>query len=62
MALTKLITLRETKTLELRFSATNVFNHPVYTAIDTELNSPTFGRVISVGAMRSALITARFRF
>jgi trimeric autotransporter adhesin len=62
MAMTKLITLKESKTLELRFSATNVFNHPVYTAIDTTLNSPTFGRVISVGAMRSALITARFRF
>ena len=47
---------------ELRVSATNVFNHPVYTSIDTVVNSPTFGRVISVGAMRPVLMTARFRF
>ena len=40
----------------------NVFNRPQFTAIDTVVNSPTFGRVISVGAMRSVLMTARFRF
>jgi hypothetical protein len=34
----------------------------VYTAIDTVVNSPTFGRVTAVGAMRSLLMTARFRF
>jgi hypothetical protein len=62
MAMTKLINLRETKTLELRFSANNVFNHASFTAIDTVVNSPTFGRVISVGTMRSVLMTARFRF
>ena len=62
MAMTKLIPLKETRTLELRFSTTNVFNHPVYSSIDTVLNSPTFGRVISVSAMRAALVTARFRF
>ena len=48
MAMTKLIPLKETRTLELRFSTTNVFNHPSIRSIDTVLNSPTFGRVISV--------------
>ena len=62
MAMTKLIPLKESRSLELRFSATNVFNHPIYSAIDTVLNSPTFGRVISVGSMRAVLLTARFRF
>ena len=62
MAMTKLIQLKETRTLELRFSTTNVFNHPIYSSIDTVLNSPTFGRVISVSSMRAALMTARFRF
>ena len=52
MAMTKLIPLKETRSLELRFSASNVFNHPIYSSIDTVLNSPTFGRVISVSAMR----------
>ena len=62
MAITKLIQLKETRSLELRFAANNVFNHPIYSSIDTVLNSPTFGRVISVSAMRSVLMTARFRF
>jgi len=62
MALTKLIPLKETRSLELRFSSTNVFNHPIYSSIDTVLNSPTFGRVVSVSAMRAVLLTARFRF
>ncbi|MGA3317745.1 MAG: TonB-dependent receptor [Candidatus Korobacteraceae bacterium] len=62
MAMTKVFPLKESRMFEVRMSATNVFNHPVYTSIDTVLNSPTFGRVISVGAMRSMLMTARFRF
>ena len=62
MAMTKLIPLKETRNLELRFSSTNVFNHPIYSSIDTVLNSPTFGRVISVSSMRAVLLTARFRF
>jgi trimeric autotransporter adhesin len=62
MALTKVIPLKESRNLELRLSSTNVFNHPIYSAIDTVLNSPTFGRVISVSSMRAVLLTARFRF
>ena len=62
MALTKMIPLKESRNLELRFAANNIFNHPIYSAIDTVLNSPTYGRVISVSAMRSVLMTARFRF
>ena len=62
MAMTRLIQLKEARTLEIRMSASNVFNHPIYSSIDTVLNSPTFGRVISVSSMRSVLMTARFRF
>ncbi len=62
MALTKLIPLKESRSLELRAAANNVFNHPIYSSIDTVLNSPTFGQVISVSSMRSVLLTARFRF
>jgi hypothetical protein len=62
MALTKMIPLKESRNFELRFAANNIFNHPIYSAIDTVLNSPTYGRVISVSAMRSVLMTARFRF
>jgi trimeric autotransporter adhesin len=62
MAMTKVFPLRENRMFEVRMSATNVFNRPEYTSIDTIVNSPTFGRVISVGAMRAILMTARFRF
>ena len=62
MAMTKVFPLKESRMFELRMSATNVFNHPVYTTIDTVVNSPTFGRVTAVGAMRSVLMTARYRF
>ncbi|MGB6988678.1 MAG: TonB-dependent receptor [Candidatus Sulfotelmatobacter sp.] len=62
MALTKVIPMRESRTLEFRAQATNVFNIPNYSAIDASLTSLTFGRVTAVGAMRQITITARFRF
>jgi carboxypeptidase family protein len=62
MALTKVIPIQESRVLELRAQATNVFNIPNYSSIDTNLNSITFGRVTAVGAMRQITMTARFRF
>lgn len=62
MALTKVIPLNESRVLELRAQATNVFNLPNYSSIDTSVTSPTFGRVTAVGAMRQITMTARFRF
>jgi hypothetical protein len=54
--------LKESRVLEFRSQFTNVFNTPQYSTIDTNLNSPTFGQVIGVGAMRAVLMSARFRF
>jgi len=62
MAFTKVVPLNESRVLEFRAQATNIFNNPNYTSIDTVFNSPTFGRVTAVGAMRQITITARFRF
>jgi len=62
MAFTKLFHLKESRVLEFRAQATNIFNIPQYTGIDTQVNSPTFGRVTAVGAMRAVQLTARFRF
>jgi hypothetical protein len=62
MAFTKVIPLQESRTLEFRAQATNVFNMPNYSSIDTNLNSPTYGRVTAVGSMRQITMTARFRF
>jgi hypothetical protein len=42
--------------------ATNLLNNVNYTAIDTFVNSPTFGQVLSVQPMRSMQVNLRFRF
>lgn len=62
MAFTKIFPLKESRVLEFRAQATNIFNIPQFTAIDTQINSPTFGRVTAVGAMRAIQLTSRFRF
>jgi hypothetical protein len=62
MAFTKIFPLKESRMLEFRAQATNIFNIPNYSTIDATVNSPTFGRVTAVGAMRQFTITARFRF
>jgi len=62
MALGKTIQIRETRALELRLQATNVFNNVVFSAINTTVNSLAFGEVTSVGSMRKLTMVARFRF
>lgn len=61
-ALAKNIPLRDMMALEIRTQASNVFNHANFTGIDTTVNSPTFGHVISVGSMRTMQIFMRYRF
>ena len=62
MAFTKIVPLKESRMLEFRAQATNIFNIPNYSSIDTSVTSPTFGRVTAVGAMRQFTMSARFRF
>ena len=62
MALNKTIPFADGRALEIRAQATNVFNTPQLRTIDTNLNSPSFGRVTSVGSMRKIQFITRFRF
>jgi len=62
MSLSKTITFKETQRLELRVQANNVLNHPNFAAIDTVVNSPTFGRVTGAGTMRQLTMVGRYRF
>jgi trimeric autotransporter adhesin len=62
MSLSKTITIRESRALELRFQAANVFNYIDYSAINTVVNSLTFGQVTSAAATRRITLIARFRF
>jgi hypothetical protein len=61
MALNKSFLIHD-RPIDLRIQATNVFNVPQYRGVDTIVNSPTFGRVTSVGSMRKIQIIARYRF
>ena len=69
MSLSKTVQLGETRSFELRATASNVFNTVQYSGVNTTLftgleaatHSP-FGQVTSVGAMRSLQFNARFRF
>jgi hypothetical protein len=56
------IRLRGTRALTLRVNANNVLNTVQWATIDTNLNSPTFGQVLSVRPMRTITVDARFRF
>ena len=62
MSLSKNFQLKDTMGLEVRADANNVFNSAQFTAIDTVVNSPTFGQVISVGSMRKVQFSVRYRF
>ena len=50
------------RALTLRVNATNLLNTVEWAAIDTNLNSPTFGQVLAVRPMRTVTVDARFRF
>jgi hypothetical protein len=62
MSLAKTMQLGDTRSLEFRATANNVFNTVQYSGVDTNAASPTFGQVISAGSMRSFQFTSRFRF
>ena len=62
MSLSKTITIKETRALELRLQAANIFNFIDYPAINTVVNSAQFGQVTSAGSTRRVTLVARFRF
>ena len=61
-ALSRDVTFGRTRGLTIRVDASNVLNTPMWGAIDTVVNSPTFGQVLSVRSMRTVGVNLRFRF
>jgi hypothetical protein len=61
-SLSRTVSLGETRSIEFRLNASNVFNTVQYSRVDTTLNSQTYGQVTGVGGMRSLNYLARFRF
>jgi len=65
MDLSKSVRLTESKSLELRIEAFNVFNHAQFygaAAVDGEINDPNFGRVVAAAAPRLIQVAAKLRF
>jgi len=65
MQLTKTINFRESKSLDLRVEAFNVFNHAQFygpASVDGEVNDPNFGKVVSAAAPRVMQLAAKFHF
>ena len=62
MSVNKTIVIRESRSLDLRLTANNIFNTPYFSNINTVVNSLTFGQVTGVSNMRRVSMVARFRF
>ena len=62
MGLSKTIQIHESRSLELRVQANNVFNLVEFSGLNTTVNSLAFGEVTSAAAMRRITFVARFRF
>jgi hypothetical protein len=52
----------ETRSLEARVTANNVFNTVQYSGVSVDKNSANFGQVTSAAAMRTLLVQMRYRF
>jgi hypothetical protein len=62
MSLSKNVSFNRARGVTIRVQANNVLNDVQFAAIDTVVNSPTFGQVTSVRPMRSVQLQLRFRF
>jgi hypothetical protein len=61
-SLRKTVVFADGRSMDLTIVTTNPLNMVQYNTIDTTLNSPTFGRIISAAPMRTAQIQARYNF
>jgi len=65
MALRKDVPLSESRSLELRFEAFNVFNHAQFcgpASVNGNISSPSFGQVVSADAPRLIQVAAKLHF
>jgi hypothetical protein len=64
MSLDKLVTFSRERGIrgDFRITSNNIFNTPKFGGLSTVVNGEGFGRVTSVGAMRSIVFSLRLRF
>ena len=56
------VRLSGNQVVSIQLQATNVFNTVRFGAIDSVVNSPTFGQVVTIRPMRTVQLGVRFRF
>jgi hypothetical protein len=64
-ALDKTVRLSESRALEFRLEAFNVFNHAQFygpAAVNGNIGSPNFGQIVNVAAPRLVQLAAKFSF
>jgi len=61
-ALTRDIRIGGNRSVSLQINANNLLNAVQWASVDTNVNSPTFGQVLSVRPMRSVTVNVRFRY
>lgn len=61
-SLSKTIRFTETRTFEIRATASNVFNTVQYSTVDSTLGSASYGQVTGAAPMRQFVFNARFRY
>jgi hypothetical protein len=61
-SLSRTISFGETRGLEMRLNASNALNTVQYSSVDTTVNSPTYGQVLSAAGMRSFTYNLMYRF
>jgi hypothetical protein len=59
---TRDVTLGGTRGVSISVNTNNLLNTVNYQSIDTNVNSPTFGQVLSVNGRRTVRLSLRFRF
>ena len=62
MGVTRNINFSQSRSLSIQIMANNMLNTVQLATIDTVVNSPTFGQVLSTRPMRRVQILTRFRF
>ena len=58
----KTVNFSDTRSLEMRVTADNVFNTIQYSSVDTQLGSNAYGQVLGTAATRQFNFLARFRY
>lgn len=59
---TRDVALGPSRTMSINVNVNNLLNTVILGTVDTNVNSPTFGQVLSVRGMRTARLNIRFRF